>query len=120
MVQWAELNTPSLTHTQRETTEIFNSAIWKKGYNPYLIFVLDMCVKSVLGHIPRTQHHPICISVNPVIVPQPTTSRRHFNLGRVLTEFDSAIEEANSIPENYGWFIELLRRGVQKTHSKWI
>ena len=25
------------------------------------------------------------------------------------TEFDSAIEEVKYIPENYGWFIELLR-----------
>ena len=73
-----------------------------------------MCEKSVLDPIPRTHHRPICVIVYPVIVPQPTTSRRHFNLKKAnwdgfSTEFDAAIEEVNSISENYGWFIELLR-----------
>ena len=74
-----------------------------------------MCEKSVLDQIPRTQHRLICVTVNPIIVPQPTTSRRRFNLkkanwdGVFSTEFDAAIEEVNSIPENYGRFIELLR-----------
>ena len=45
---------------------------------------------------------------------QPTTSRRRFNLKKAnwegfSTEFDTTIEEVNSIPENYGMFIELLR-----------
>ena len=33
----------------------------------------NKCEKSVLDLIPPTQHHPICVSVNPVIVAQPTT-----------------------------------------------
>ena len=79
-----------------------------------------MCEKYVQNPIPRTQHHPICVTVNPVIVPQPITSRRCFNLRRAnwdgfSTEFDAAIEEVNSIPENYGRFIELLRR-VSRRH----
>ena len=54
------------------------------------------------------------MTVNTVIVPQPTTSRRRFNLKKTnwdgfSTEFDAAIEEVNPIPENYGRFIELLR-----------
>ena len=56
----------------------FNSAMWKKWYNPDLIFVFsnisDMLVKSVLDIMPHTQHRPICVTVNAVIVPQPTTS----------------------------------------------
>ena len=67
-----------------------------------------MCEKSVLDPIPRTQHRPICVTVNPIIVPQ------RFNLKKAnwdvfSTEFDAAIEEVNSIPEKYGRFIELLR-----------
>ena len=85
-----------VTHTQRETTEIIQQCIWTKGYNPDLIFVSsnisDMCDKSVLDPIPRTPHRPICVTVNPVIVPQPTTSRRHFynkktNLDEYLPNF---------------------------------
>ena len=79
-----------------------------------------MCEKYVLDPIMRTQHPPICVTVNPVIVPQPTTSRRRFNLKKTYwngfsTEFDAAIEEVNSIPENYGRFIELLRM-VSRRH----
>ena len=69
---------------------------------------------SLLDPIPRTQHRPICVTVNPIIVPQPTASRRRFNLKKAnwdgfSTEFDVAIEEVNPIPETYGRFIELLR-----------
>ena len=72
-----------------------------------------MCEKSVLDPIPRTQHRPICVTVKPVSVPQPTISRRCFNLKKAnwdgfSTKFDAAIEEVNFIPENYGRFIEPL------------
>ena len=54
------------------------------------------------------------MTVNPIIVPHPTTSSIRFNLKKAnwdgfSTEFDAAIEEVNSIPENYGRFIVLLR-----------
>ena len=65
-------------------TQSFNSAIWKKGYNPDLIFVSsnisNMCEEYVIDPIPHTQHRPICVSVSIVIVAQPTTFRRRFNL----------------------------------------
>ena len=81
--QWADSNSLSLIHNAK-LPKSFNSAIWKKGYNPDLIFVssniLDIREKSVLDSIPRTQHRSICVTVNPVIVSQPTTSRRRFNI----------------------------------------
>ena len=64
--------------------------------------------------IPHTQHRPKCVTINPVIVPQPTISRRRINLKKAnwdgfSSEFDAAIEEVSSIQEHYGRFIELLR-----------
>ena len=81
--QWADSIRLSLSHNAK-LPKSFSSAIWKKGYNPDLIFVSsnisDMCEKSVLDPIPRTQHRPICVTVHPVIVPQPTPFRRRFNM----------------------------------------
>ena len=115
--QWADSNRLSLIHNAK-LPKSFNSAIWKKGYNPDLIFVSsnisDMCEKSVLDPTPRTQHRPICVTVHPVIVPQPTPFRRRFNLRKARwddfsTDFDEAIEEVEPIPENYDRFIGLIR-----------
>ena len=115
--QWADSNRLSLIHNAK-LPKSFNSAIWKKGYNPDLIFVSsnisDMCEKYVLDQIPRTQHRPICVTVHPVIVPQPTPFRRCFNLRKAKwddfsMDFDEAIEEVEPIPENYDRFIGLIR-----------
>ena len=63
--QWADSNSMSLMYNAK-LLKSFNSAISKKGYNPDLIFVSsnisDMCEKSVLNPIPRTQHCPICVT----------------------------------------------------------
>ena len=129
--QWADSNRLSLIHNAK-LPKSFNSAIWKKGYNPDLIFVSsnisDMCEKSVLDPIPRPQHRHICVTVHPVIVPQPTPFRRRFNMRKAKwddfsTDFDEAIEEVKPIPENYDRFIGLIRvvsrrhipRGVGQT-----
>ena len=75
--------------------------------------------KSVLDPIPHIQHRPICVSVNPVIVAQPNTFRRRFNLKKANWEgfsadLDSNIEEVDAIPENYERFVEMLRMTSRK------
>ena len=64
--QWADSNNSMLLIHNAKLPKSFNSAIWKKGYNPDLIFVSsnisDMCEKSVLDPIPRTQHRPISVT----------------------------------------------------------
>ena len=121
--QWTDSSSRSLIQNAK-LPKSFNNAIWKKGYNPDLIFVSsnisDMCEKSVPDPIPRTQHRSICMAVNLVIMPQPTTSRRRFNIKKAnwdgfSNEFDAAIEDVNVIPENYEIFIVLLRV-VSKRH----
>ena len=121
--QWADSNRLPLIHNAK-LPKSFNSAIWKKGYNPDPIFVSsnisDMCEKSVLDSIPHTQHRHICVTVHPVIVLQPTPFRRRFNLRKAKwddfsTDFDEAIEEFEHIPENYDRFIGLIRE-VSRRH----
>ena len=70
--------------------------------------------KYVLDPIPRTQHRPICVTVHPVMVPQPTLFRRRFSMRKAKwddfsTDFDEPIEEVEPIPENYDRFIGLVR-----------
>ena len=60
------------------------------------------------------------MSVNPVIVAQPTTFRRRFNLKKAdwegfSADLDSNIEEVDVIPENYERFVEMLR-GASRNH----
>ena len=68
--------------------------------------------KSVLDPIFHTQHHPICVSINSVIV-QPTTIRKRFNMKKAdwegfSADLDSNIDEVDAIPENYERFVETL------------
>ena len=78
------------------------------------------CVRSLFSiQSPYTQHRQICISVNPVIVAQPTTFRRRYNLKKSDWEgfsanLDSNIEEVDAIPENYERFVEILRMASRK------
>ena len=117
VVQWAESNSLTLIHDAK-LTKSFNSARWKKGYHPDLIFtssIIDnMCVKSVLNPIPSTQYRPIYVTVNPVRVSRPTAIRRQFNQRKenwsgYATDIDILIDEVDSTPENYDRFVEAIR-----------
>jgi len=120
--QWAESSRLTLIHDAK-LPKSFNSARWKKGYNPDLIFasssIDNMCVKSVLNPIPHTQHRPICITVNPVLVAQPTAFRRRFNLRKAnwsgySTDVDMLIQEVEPTPENHEKFVKAIRVASRK------
>ena len=64
--------------------------------------------------IPHTQHHPICVSVQPVVVAQPTPFPRCFNFRKAdwngySTELDNSIEDVEPIPSKYNGFVENVR-----------
>ena len=83
--QWADSCDYTLIHDAK-LPKSFNSERWKKGYNPDLIFASDsianMCKKSVMDPIPHTQYRPICVILQPVVVPQPTPTRDASTLER--------------------------------------
>ena len=83
-----------------------------------------MCETSVLDPIPPpSQHCPICVSINPVIVAHPITFRRRFNLKNAdwngfSADLDSNIEEINAIPGNYDRPVEILCMASRKHISR--
>ena len=115
-----------MTHVAERPHDKYGSAIFIRDYlkmksisvNPDFIFACysfhNMCAKSVLNPIPRTQHRPICVTVNHVLVSRPTAFRRRFNLSKAnwsgyATNVDILIDEVDPIPENYEWFVEDIR-----------
>ena len=89
-----------------------------KTYNPDLIFasecIANSCKKSVMDPFPHTQHCPICVRVEPVVVPQATPFRRQFNLRKAdwigyATELDKLILDVEPTPANYNRFVERVR-----------
>ena len=69
--------------------------------------------------ITHAQHHPICVSVQPVVVSQPTPFWRRFNLRKsdwkaYSTELDNRIEDVEPIPSNYDRFVENVRAASRR------
>ena len=113
--QWAADSCDFTLIHDAKLPKSFNSARWKKGYNIDLIFasenIANMCRKSVMDPIPHTQNRPICVSVQPVVVSQPTPFRRRFNFWKAdwngySTELDNSIEDDEPIPSNYNRLVE--------------
>ena len=108
----------SLLIHEAKLPKSFNSARWKKGYDPDLIFasgsIAIMCKKSIMDPIPHTQHRSICVSAHPVMVPQTIPFRRRFNFMKAdwngySAELDKLIEDVEPIPANYKCFVESVR-----------
>ena len=69
--------------------------------------------------IPHTQHRPICVRVEPVVVPQATPFRRRFNLRKAdwigyATELDKLILDVEPTPANYNRFVESVRMASRR------
>ena len=120
--EWADSCDFILIHDAK-LPKSFNSAAWKKGYNPDLIFasecIANSCKKSIMDPIPHTQHRPICVRVEPVVVPQATPFRRRFNLRKAdwigyATELDKLILDVEPTPANYNRFMESVRMASRR------
>ena len=126
MEEWADSCDLTLIHDAK-LLKSFNSARWKKCYNPDLIFasgsIANMCKKSIMDHIPHTQHHQICVSAHPVMVPQTIPFRRRFNAMKAdwngySAELDKLIEDVEPIPANYKCFVKSVRIASRR-HIRW-
>ena len=78
-----------------------------------------MCVKSVLIPILSTQHSPISVTVNPVLVSRLTAFRRLFNMRKAnwsgyATDIDILIDKVDPNQVNYKRVVEAIHMTSRK------
>ena len=83
-----------------------------------------MCKKSILDTISHTQHRPICGTVTPAIVPQPTPfiicfNRRKADWLGYSTQVDQNIDEVDATPECTEKFVGIIRMAPRKHIPIW-
>ena len=116
--EWISTNNPHLTHDSK-LPNTFNSGRWKRGNNTYLACVSqrirDICHRRVYGHIPRSQHRPRGVAINPTITPSEQPFRRRYNFRKAnwesfTTTLDNGITSlASPSWKAYKSFSELVR-----------
>ena len=91
----------------------FQSARWRRGYNPDLIFVSSRhfgnFTKHVEDPIPRSQHRPLSITAQPVISPIASKPIIRFNFRKArwdkfTAELDNKVVSIDPEPDNYDTF----------------
>lgn len=114
---WAEQESLALIHDPK-LPHSFQSKIWKKGYNPDLIFtstaIENRCVKKVYRPIPRTQHRPIGISVYSDLKTPKIPFKRRFNFKKAdwaeyANQLDIKVQNLAATPKNYDTFVECVK-----------
>ena len=123
LAKWLTANQLFLTHDPKQPA-MLNSGRWKRGYNPDLAMVSnrihDMCNRTVLPPIPRSQHRPHGLVIKPAITPIEQPFHRHFNLQKA--KWDDFTEDLNvkidtlgpPIWQNYDSFINLVLKTAHK------
>ncbi|KAL7379523.1 hypothetical protein ABVT39_000762 [Epinephelus coioides] len=91
---WLESKHLTLIHDAK-LPKSFNSARWKRGYNPDL--VSSRAVKEVLDLIPHTQHRPITITIRSSLQATTVPFCRRFNL-RKTQKTNAAVEQYRPCP----------------------
>ena len=116
--EWALDQNLTILHSAKDQPS-FNSARWKKGYNPDLIFVPSrLCNnfrKTVCDPIPKSQHRPVSLKSRPVVRALQSKPRVRFNFRRAnweafTSELEGRIDEIQPDPDAYNQFKQLIWR----------
>ena len=88
--EWISKNSLHLTHDSK-LPNTFNSGRLKRGYNPDLACMSQniryiICHRRVYDHIPRSQHRPRGVALNPTITPSEQPFRRRYNFRKANWE----------------------------------
>ena len=119
---WMDKDQVSLIHDPK-LPKSFQSARWKRGYNPDLAIVTNniegMCQKLVLEPIPKSQHRPIGITVDPIVKPTTVPFKRRFNYRKAkwekfTVELDQKVKHIKPSAENYDKFTQLVKKTARR------
>ena len=118
---WAEASNFSLIHDAKQPKS-FDSARWKRGYNPDVAFlstmIASMCQRGELVPIPRIQHRPITITIRSPVTATHCPFRRRFNLkkanwSKFTNEIDQAIANIPAHPNHCNDFVDLVKKAAR-------
>ena len=121
--EWAATNELTLLHDQKDRSS-FQSARWRRGYNPDLVFVsaqhFSCFEKSIGDPIPKSQHRPMNIDIRPVVRALESSSTPRFNFRKAnwqnfTSELERKIESIDPTPINYDTFQSLVWK-IAKQH----
>ena len=130
--RWAINKNLSLLHDSKDEPS-FQSARWRRGYNPDLAFVSARHIGNFSKHveqpIPRSQHRPLSVLAKPVLRPTVSNRMNRFNFRKAnwdkfTSELDTKVESISSEPDNYESFQDSvwkvakdnIPRGCRKTY----
>lgn len=130
---WAENCHLNLIHNAKQPKS-FNSGRCTAGYSPDIAFVshkiTGLSKKLVLEPLPRTQHRPISITVNPAITTATVPFQRRFDFGNAnwpgfQEDLDRKIAHLPADPRNHDKFTKLVHKAASKNiprgcHTQYI
>ena len=121
--EWALAGDLTLLHDAKDDVS-FQSARWRRGYNPDLAFVSSKhhqsFLKTMSKPIPKSQHRPITIDIKPVIRPRETNCKNlRFNYRKAKwvdfsPDLDSEISTISPDPQQYENFQSLVWKAAKK------
>ena len=122
MEAWAEASNFSIIHDAK-LPKYFDSARWKRGYNPDVAFVssriASMCHRGVLDPIPRTQHRPITIIIRSPVTATHCPFSTRFNLkkanrSKFTNDIDKVIANVPAHRNHYNGFVDLVKKAARQ------
>ena len=116
--EWISTNNLHLAHDSK-LPSTFNSGRWKRGYNPDLACVSqsirDICHWRVCDYIPRSQHRPHGVAINPTTTPSEQHFRSRYNYKKANWEtFTTITSLASPSWKAYKSFSDLVRVCARK------
>ena len=119
--EWA-LNQDLVIFNKPRDRPSFLSARWRRGYNPDLAFSSSRHHQNfhkMTGQpIPKSQHRPIIVEMQPVVSPVPTKPMPRFNFRAnwecFTTDLESSIDSVPFTASEYESFQSLVWRAAKK------